>query len=81
MAEIVITALFAIGMWGAIWLLTRPRRRAERPAMPGELSATERRRLYKRLGIDPAVMARQRPYGGSVMRPRHDEPARRSTRA
>jgi hypothetical protein len=81
MAEIVITALFAISMWVAIWLLTRRRRRPEPPALPGQLTSAERRRLYKRLGIDPVVMARQRPYGWTVTKPRHDVQHRRSTRA
>ena len=81
MAGIVITALFAISMWAAIWVLTGRRRRPEPPALPGQLTPAERRRLYKRLGIDPVVMARQRPYGWTVTKPRHDVPSRRSTRA
>jgi hypothetical protein len=81
MAGIVITALFAASMWAAIWVLTARRRRPVPPTLPGQLTPAERRRLYKRLGIDPVVMARQRPYGWSVTRPQHDLRDRRSTRA
>lgn len=80
MAGIMITALFAISMWAAIWTLTGRRRRREPPALPGQLTPAQRRRLYKRLGIDPVVMARQRPYGWSVTRAEPDF-RRRSTRA
>ena len=78
MAGIVITALLSASMWVAIWLLTRRRRPADPPALPGQLTPAERRRLYKRLGIDPAVMARQRPYRGPALRQRADLPARRT---
>ncbi|GAO40036.1 hypothetical protein SCH01S_42_00790 [Sphingomonas changbaiensis NBRC 104936] len=81
MAGIVITALFAISMWAAIWLLAGRKRRAEPPGPPGQLTPAERRRLYKRLGIDPVVMARQRSYGWTVARPRPDVQRKRSTRA
>jgi hypothetical protein len=81
MAGIVITALLSVSMWMAIWLLTRRRRPADPSVPSGQLTPAERRRLYKRLGIDPAVMARQRPYRGPTLRQRADLPARRSTRA
>jgi hypothetical protein len=82
MAGIVITALLSISMWVAIWLLTRRRRLpAPPPALPGQLTAAERRKLYKRLGIGPEVMARQRPYGGPVIPLQPELRRRRSTRA
>ena len=61
MAGILISFALAFGMFAAIWALARPRRHRlpEPPRMPGQLSAAERRRLYKRLGINPAAMARQ----------------------
>ena len=82
MAGIVITALLSISMWVAIWLLTRRRRQpVAPPAIPGQLTPAERRKLYKRLGIDPDVMARQRPYGAPALPPQPDLRRRRSTRA
>lgn len=59
MAGIVISLVLAAGLFGAIWGLVRARRRsADAHLPPGQLSADERRRLYKRLGIDPASLAR-----------------------
>jgi hypothetical protein len=82
MAEIVITALLSVSMWVAIWLLGKRRRRAAPlPDVPGHLTAAERRRLYKRLGIDPEVMARQRPFGAPAVPSQAHLLRRRSTRA
>lgn len=82
MTEIVITALLSVSMWMAIWLLGRRRHRPmQSSGLPGQLTAAERRHLYKRLGIDPEVMARQRPYGAPVVRPQAHLQRRRSTRA
>lgn len=57
MAGIVISLVLAAGLFGAIWGLAR-RRSADAHLTPGQLSADERRRLYKRLGINPASLAR-----------------------
>ncbi|MFD1610381.1 hypothetical protein ACFSCW_01040 [Sphingomonas tabacisoli] len=83
MAGIVITALLALSMWVAIVLLARHQRRAaDLPALPGQLSAAERRRLYKRLGLDPALLAHPRPrYEAKVIPFRPDARRRRSTEA
>lgn len=60
MAGLLISLLLASGMFAAIWALVRVRSsRAEAPRLPGQLTAAERRQLYKRLGINPATMARQ----------------------
>lgn len=59
MAGILISLALACGMSVAIWALFRPRRRSPEPRIPGQLTAAERRELYRRLGIDPATMARQ----------------------
>lgn len=82
MAGIVIALSLSAVMLGAIWLLLKPRRRAEpeRQTLPGQLSAAERRQLYHRLGIDPAAMARQRRSNVIWLDPRIDE-RRPSTRA
>jgi hypothetical protein len=83
MAGIVITALLALSMWVAIALLGRRKRRApELPALPGQLTAAERRRLYRRLGLDPALLTRSQRRGEAIVTP-FPRPAqrRRSTRA
>ena len=81
MSGIVITALLATSMWVAIWLLTgRRRREPELPTLPGQLTPAQRRRLYKRLGLDPALMARRRGQTARVI-PFPTEARRRSTRA
>jgi hypothetical protein len=82
MAGITITLVLAMGMLGAIWLLLKPKRRAlpDSSRLPGQLSAAERRRLYQRLGIDPAALARQRRSNVIWLDPRVEEP-RRSTDA
>ena len=60
MAGILISLILAAGMFAAIRGLALTRdRRPILPPMPGQLSVDERRRLYKRLGIDPAALARQ----------------------
>ncbi|NNM78330.1 hypothetical protein HJG53_15665 [Sphingomonas sp. ID1715] len=59
MAGILITLVLSMGMLAAIWLLLRPRRnRRPDAALPNQLSAEERRRLYKSLGLDPQAMSR-----------------------
>lgn len=83
MAGIVITALLALSMWVAIALLARRKRRApDLPGLPGQLSAAERRRLYRRLGLDPALLAASRQRHEPIVIP-FPRPAqrRRSTRA
>ena len=64
MSGAIVALLLAAGMFATIWLAAR--KRAVRPT-PGQLSAAERRRLYRRLGLDPAAMAR-RPHPRSVWR-------------
>ena len=81
MAGIAITLILAVGMLGAIWLLLAPRgrkhnRKPQRTVLPGQLSAAERRRLYQRLGIDPAALARQRRSNVVWLDPRVEEPRR-----
>lgn len=59
----VVVLLLAAAMTAMMWVALggRPARgRIEQRRMPGQISAAERRRLYERLGIDPAAMARQR---------------------
>lgn len=82
MAGIVIALVLSVLMMGAIWMLLKPRRRhgVETARLPGQLSAVERRRLYQRLGIDPAALARQRHSNVIWLDPRVEEP-RRSTDA
>jgi len=82
MAGIVVALTLSVVMMGAIWLLLKPRRIriVETPRAPGQLSAAERRRLYQRLGLDPAVLARQRRSNVIWLDPRVEEP-RRSTDA
>jgi hypothetical protein len=62
MSAFVVTFLLAAAMTTMIWIAmgSRARTRAIEPPLPGQLSADERRRLYERLGIDPAALARQR---------------------
>lgn len=62
MSGMVVTLLIATGMFTMIWIAfghRRSRLRVERRTA-GQLTAAERRRLYKRLGLDPAAMTRQR---------------------
>lgn len=60
MAGILLPLALSMGLLAAIWLLLAPRRkRPVAPLLPGQLSEAERRRLYERLGLDPAVMTRQ----------------------
>jgi hypothetical protein len=59
MSGILISLALAIGMFGAIGALLR-RRTPAAPPVQGQLTAAERRRLYKSLGINPAALARQR---------------------
>jgi hypothetical protein len=60
MAGILLSLILAAGMFGAIWGLGRSRRKPDAlRRVSGQLSAAERRRLYKRLGIDPALLARR----------------------
>lgn len=60
MSGLVIVLLLAAAMATMIWIAlgkaNAPRRR--QPELPGQLSASERRRLYRRLGLDPAALAR-----------------------
>lgn len=60
MAGLLVSVILAAALAGSLWNLARVRttRRPGRP-LPGQLSAAERRRLYKRLGINPALLARQ----------------------
>ena len=58
MAAMLISLILATGMFGAIWALTR-RRAPKLPPVQGQLTAAERRRLYRSLGINPAALARQ----------------------
>lgn len=82
MAGFVITALFALSLWGAIWLLVRRRRRnAAAVKLPGQLSPAERRRLYKRLGIDPVLLVRDRGFEARIIPFPVDARRRRSTDA
>ncbi len=62
MSAFVVTVLLAAAMTTMIWIAIGSRSRARTPEhpLPGQLSAAERRRLYERLGIDPAALARQR---------------------
>lgn len=63
MSALVVVLLLAAAMGAMFWVTLsarRPRIRVEERRLPGQLSAAERRRLYQRLGIDPAAMARQR---------------------
>ena len=62
MSAIIVALLLAAGLFTMIWVALggrRSRLRVER-RLPGQLTAAERRRLYQRLGLDPAAMARQR---------------------
>jgi hypothetical protein len=82
MAGLVITALFTLTLWGAIWLLARRRRRAlNTRALPGQLTPAERKRLYKRLGINPARLARQRGWQAQIIPFPAEARRRRSTNA
>lgn len=82
MAGIIVALILSAVLMGTIWLLLSPKRRAGplHTHLPGQLSAAERRRLYQRLGIDPAALARQRHSNVIWLDPRIDEP-RRSTDA
>ena len=63
MSALIVTALLAAAMATMIWIAISGRRsrlRVEEHRLPGQLSAAERRRLYQRLGLDPAALARQR---------------------
>lgn len=55
---IIILLTGAMAMMG--WVALGQRRpKVVEQRRPGQLSAAERRELYRRLGIDPAAMARQ----------------------
>ena len=56
MIGIALTLALSLSMAAAIAMLAR--RRTPRPAIPGQLTPAQRRRLYKRLGLDPALMVR-----------------------
>ena len=59
MSGLVVIILLAAAMAAMIWIAFSQRRRMA-PAVPkrlGQLSAAERRQLYRRLGIDPAALA------------------------
>jgi hypothetical protein len=63
MSGFIAILLLATAMMAMIWVALgglRSRIRVEERRLPGQLSASERRKLYQRLGIDPAAMARQR---------------------
>jgi hypothetical protein len=62
MSGLVIVSLLAAAMMTMIWIALGRKSQARRPELrlPGQLSAAERRRLYQRLGIDPAELARRR---------------------
>jgi hypothetical protein len=63
MSGFVVVALLAAALMTMLWVVRGQRRsqaQVEERRVPGQLSAAERRRLYQRLGIDPAAIARQR---------------------
>lgn len=62
MPGIVVALLLAAGLFTMIWIAVggRSSRLKVEQRLPGQLTAAERRRLYQRLGLDPAAMARQR---------------------
>lgn len=61
MAGLAVALCAVLAVWGALAIATKRRRRREivQTRRPGQLSAAERRRLYQRLGINPATLARQ----------------------
>jgi hypothetical protein len=85
MAGILITLALSMGMLAAIWLLLAPRRsrlKHSRKLQPhaGHLSPRDRRRLYERLGLDPAAMSRSE-YANVVWLDSRRDAKRRNTRA
>lgn len=60
MSGLVVVLLLSAAMMTMVWIALghRPTRHKAEPRIPGQLSAAERRRLYRRLGIDPAALAR-----------------------
>lgn len=73
---LVTLALLLAGMWVMVKLVrghgprVRMRRPPMRPEMDTGLSPAERRRLYRRLGLDPATLRHSggRPLFGIVLR-------------
>lgn len=79
MAGIIITALLALSMWAAIAVLVRRRRGAG--DVPGHLTVAQRRHLYRRLGLDPDQLTRQRRYNTKIIQFPPETLRRRSTDA
>lgn len=73
MPALAISLLLAAAMFGAIWMILGRRSKASSSRLPGRLSVAERRHLYKRLGIDPVALARQRRSNTLWLDPRVDD--------
>lgn len=63
MSGVVVALLLAAGVFMMIWVVVKDRSsrlRIEARRLPGQLTAAERKHLYRRLGLNPAQLDRNR---------------------
>ena len=60
MAGFAVALCAVLAAWGALAIMNKRHRRPKREInRPGDLTVAERRRLYQRLDLDPATLARR----------------------